>query len=365
MIDLTLESAASNGVVAVGPSAPEMVPTPVVSPADITLPVATNELAIRDAWVALDGWCESNGFGAPRRMNTEPQPVYSFASATGVMSIKIGSAQAEWNGLAYRLGFPPLLFAGRPYLHSLDLRKNFSALTGSYPTPGTNRVIVIDPGHGGSDSGASNVYSGHFEKEYALDLARRLQARLLARGWTALLTRTNDVFVTLSERVAFAERHQASLFISLHFNSAFPDRQQAGLETYCLTPSGMPSSLTRGYADNTTLVYPNNRFDEWNLQLAMTVHKALLGVNGHADRGVRRARFLTVLQGENRPAVLVEGGYLSNPREARQIADPDYRQRMAEALAEALTGGEVERRTNVASQVLPGMPSTNSDGKMN
>jgi hypothetical protein len=62
----------------------------------------------------------------------------------------------------------------------------------------------------------------------------------------------------------------------------------------------------------------------------------VLSVNGHADRGVRRARFLGVLQGQNRPAVLVEGGYLSNPQEAQRIADPAYRQRLAEALAKAL-----------------------------
>jgi len=364
MIDLTLENAASNPPPASTLPEPQP-PVPAVSPADIIPPVAKIEVPVRDVWVLLDDWCQSNGFSPPRLMTTGPQPVYSFASSTGVMSVKIGSQVALWNGMEYRLGFPPLIFAGRPYLHSLDLRKNFSALTGTFLAPDTNRVIVLDPGHGGSDSGTSNVYTGHFEKEYTLDLARRLQALLLARGWTALLTRSNDSTVHLADRVAFAEQHHASLFVSLHFNSAFPDRQQSGLETYCLTPSGMPSSLTRGFSDNPSLVYPNNRYDDWNLQLAVTLHRALLNVNGHDDRGVRRARFLTVLQGENRPAVLIEGGYLSNPREARQIADPDYRERMAEALAEALTGSEALRRTSIASQVPPMAPMTNADGKMN
>jgi N-acetylmuramoyl-L-alanine amidase len=82
--------------------------------------------------------------------------------------------------------------------------------------------------------------------------------------------------------------------------------------------------------------FPNNAWDEANLRWAVRVHRALLTVNGGSDRGVRRARFLGVLRGQNCPAVLVEGGYLSNPAEARKISDPAYRQQLAEALAKAL-----------------------------
>lgn len=336
------------------------VPMPTVVPAPPAAEVETN-----DTWISLERWCEVNGFGAPKRSSSETPPTFLFSSAAGVMSIKIGSELARWNGLEYRLGFAPELFGGHPYVHALDVRKNFQPLMASFSPPGTGQVIVIDPGHGGSDAGASNVYNGHFEKEYALDEARRLQAVLVSRGWTVFLTRSNDVFVPLADRVAFAEQHHAGLFISLHFNSAFPDRQQSGLETYCLTPSGMASTLTRGYADNPALIYPNNRFDDLNMELAVQVHRALLEANGHQDRGVRRARFLTVLQGQNRPAILVEGGYLSNPQEARQIADAAYRQKLAEALAQALTGNEWDRRTSLASQSLVAPPATNSDGKIN
>ena len=165
--------------------------------------------------------------------------------------------------------------------------------------------------------------------------------------------------------MAIAEQHNADLFLSLHFNSAFPDREQAGLETYCLTPTGMPSNLTRGFKDNAALTFPNNRFDTENLQYAVQLHRALLDVNGHADRGVRRARFLGVLQGQNRPAVLVEGGYLSNPREARQIADPAYRQKMAEALARALLEN-AGMGMKLASQTPPAATAPASpDGKAN
>jgi N-acetylmuramoyl-L-alanine amidase len=98
----------------------------------------------------------------------------------------------------------------------------------------------------------------------------------------------------------------------------------------------MSSSLTRGYEDDPRQSFPNNAFDEQNLALAVRLHRALLGVNGGEDRGVRRARFQAVLRGQNRPAVLIEGGYLSNPAEARRIGDPAYRQKLAEAIAKAL-----------------------------
>ena len=151
-----------------------------------------------------------------------------------------------------------------------------------------------------------------------------------------MLFRSSDIDMSLSNRIAFAEARKADVFLSLHFNSAAPNNQQVGLETYSLTPSGMPSTITRGYYDDLALAFPNNAFDAENLRVALQVHRALLQVNGRHDRGVRRARYLSVLRGQNRPAILIEGGYLSNPVEARRIADPAYRQKLAEAVAGAL-----------------------------
>jgi N-acetylmuramoyl-L-alanine amidase len=98
----------------------------------------------------------------------------------------------------------------------------------------------------------------------------------------------------------------------------------------------MPSTLTRGYEDNWLENLPNNAFDAQNLQLAVKLHSALLRATGIEDRGVRRARFIGVLRGQKRPAILIEAGYLSNPREARLIEDPAYRQKLAETVATAL-----------------------------
>ena len=243
---------------------------------------------------------------------------------------------ADWDGLELHLGFEPQLINGLPFVHFLDLKKNIEPLIRSLALPvKTNWIVVIDPGHGGQNTGTTSVTDGVPEKEFTLDWARRLEPLLASNGWQVVLTRTNDVDVPLSDRVAIAEEHHADLFISLHFNSAAPSQEQAGLETYCLPPAGLPSTLTRGYEDDLSLAFTNNAFDAENLRYAFRLHRALAQVIG-SDRGVRHARFLGVLRGQSRPAVLSEGGYLSNPGEARRIADPAYRQKLAVAVAEGL-----------------------------
>ena len=298
--------------------------------------VATNQIA--GPWVPLDRWCKANGLTAPCPLTIGGAPGYALSTTNGVFLLRAGSEVAHWDGLELRLAFAPQLAGGQPCVHTLDLTKTIQPLVAgaSMDFLRTNLTIVIDPGHGGADSGTRSVWGNRYEKEFTLDWARRLGSLLASRGWRVYLTRTNDTDLSLSNRVAFAAARQAGMFVSLHFNSAAPNGQQAGLETYCLTPAGMPSTLTRGYGDDPALAFPNNAFDAENLQFSLRVHRALLQVNGRRDRGVRRARFLGVLRGQHCPAILVEGGYLSNPEEARRITDPAYRQRLAEALALAL-----------------------------
>lgn len=291
----------------------------------------------RELWIPAERWVRENHLGVLRETSATPVPTYALTTTRGLLRFQIKSLIAKWNGLDFHLGFEPQLIGGQPFLHTLDLEKNIMPLLQPFAVPTrTNRVLVIDPGHGGRNTGTESVFGNANEKVFTLDWARRLGRVLETNGWRVLLTRTNDADVALSNRVAFAEEHQADLFISLHFNSAAPSREQAGLETYCLTPAGMFSTLKRGYEDDPALVFPNNAFDEANFQCALNIHRALLKGAGLADRGVRRARFLGVLRGQNRPAILIEGGYLSNPREARRIADPAFRQKLAQAVADAL-----------------------------
>ncbi|HEY6227992.1 MAG TPA: N-acetylmuramoyl-L-alanine amidase, partial [Verrucomicrobiae bacterium] len=173
------------------------------------------------------------------------------------------------------------------------------------------------------------------EKNLTLDWARRVEKLLQGTDWQVYMTRTNDTFLSLTQRVAFAEAKKADIFVSLHFNS-FSKPSEAGLESYAMTPVGMASHVTRDFADDINVPVPNNEFDIDNFLLAYDMHRAMLRKTGCKDRGVRRARFMTVLRDQRRPAVLLEGGYLSNPEEAKLIATPEYRQKLAEAVVEAL-----------------------------
>lgn len=318
------------------PAAPAAPPAPVPAPAPELPLAATNQPA--ETWIPLQRWCKANDLAAPYSLGAAPSARCALSTPGGVLVLWAGSQSVYWDGLEIRLGFAPQVLGGQTCVHAIDLKKTLEPLARG---PGasllkTNAILVIDPGHGGADSGAKSVWGSRCEKEFTLDWARRLEPLLATNGWRVFLTRTNDADLSLSNRIAFAEARQAEVFLSLHFNSAAPDEREAGLETYCLTPTGMPSSVTRGYGDDAALAFPNNAFDAENLQLASRVHRALLQVNGRLDRGVRRARYLGVLRGQNRPAILVEGGYLSNLREARRIADPAYRQKLAEAVAQAL-----------------------------
>jgi N-acetylmuramoyl-L-alanine amidase len=289
-------------------------------------------------WVSLDNWAAEHGVGKPHLLSNQPVSSYAIDSPKGVMILAIGSREATWNGIEIHLGFGPQIIDGQIFVYGLDVQKNLEPLLCGPPLalPQANPVIVVDPGHGGMNSGTHSILDGRFEKEFTLDWAKRLAPLLEQEGWQVFLTRESDVDDSLSNRVAFAEAHHADLFISLHFNSLAPDTIPAGIETYCLTPTGMPSTLTRGFGDYWSEKFPNNTFDAENLQLAVRLQGALVHATGMEDRGVCRARFIGVLHGQHRPAVLIEAGFLSNPSDARQIENAEFRQKLARAVAEAL-----------------------------
>jgi len=306
--------------------------------APLTAPVPQSQDRPAEMWIALDRWCKANSLPLPARVEASADSGYQLNTPKGNLYLRAGSRLAYLGGLEFQLGFAPQLIDTEPFVHMLDLAKTIRPLLSGPPAipPDGDRVIVVDPGHGGENGGAASVLGNGFEKDFTLDWARRLQPLLSSNGWHVFLTRIDDSNPAIPARVAFAQNHRAGLFLSLHFNSIAGDPRQSGLETYCLTPAGMPSTVTRGFEDDASMVYPNNAFDVQNVQLAYEVHRALLRASGGRDRGVRHARFPGVLRGQQRPAILVEAGYLSNPEEARRIAEPAYRQRLAEAVAGAL-----------------------------
>ena len=299
---------------------------------------ATPTNRVVTTWVSLKEWAAQNNIGPVQRISAGAQPTFALRAPRGLLIVRANDQVAYWNSIELHLGFAPRFADDQIFLRNLEITKSVEPLLHplSLPPP-NNRVIVIDPGHGGTNYGATSVLDRSHEKQYTLDWAKRLASILATNGWKVFLTRTNDMDISLPDRAGFADACKADVFISLHFNapSSANDQGEAGIETYCVPPNGMPSTLIR-YEDNPTLVFPNNRFDTDSLRYAMQVQRSMLKISGAHDRGVGRARFMTVLRLENRPAILVEGGYLSNPREARHIQDPAYRQKLAEAVAAAL-----------------------------
>ena len=297
--------------------------------------ILTPSVVPANGWLPLQNWCQSNSLGNMQKIGSGQ---YAVVTRAGTLSVLLGSQMAHWDGTAIWLGFAPRIVGGQVCLHALDAQKTLDPLLHRAPRAAKQgRVLVIDPGHGGSDGGTVGSNKKHLEKNFALDWALRIQALLRTNGWNVFLTRSADVDLALTNRVAFADQVGADLFVSLHFNGLNAAASHSGVETFCLTPTGLPSSVTRGYEDNVRLEFPNNSYDRDNLQYAYRLHREILAATHATDGGLRHARFMGVLRGQHRPAVLIEGGFLSNTEEARRVATPAYRQKLAEAVARALT----------------------------
>jgi N-acetylmuramoyl-L-alanine amidase len=179
--------------------------------------------------------------------------------------------------------------------------------TGVKDTSRTFRTVVIDAGHGGHDTGARSRWGG-LEKNATLDTALRLDPKLRAAGFNTVLTRRGDSFISLGERTAISNRQENSIFVSLHYNDA-KVRRAYGVETYYRSKSSQ--------------------------KLAESIQAAMCRLPGVASRGVKTANYW-VLRRNEYPAVLIEGGFFSNPREAARCAKPAYREAIAGAIADAI-----------------------------
>ncbi len=228
-------------------------------------------------------------------------------------------------------------------------------------SPAAETVIVLDPGHGGVETGAVGP-TGAAEKEVALDIARRLRELLeREKGVSVVLTRDEDRIVPLDERTAIANHNRAELFVSIHLNAS-PAESAFGAETYFLSAEATDDKARTlaalenrafGVEDERQVVAPDGNEDRdielilWDLaqnqylaessRLAESVQRELNALAGTRNRGIRQAPF-TVLMGATMPAILVEAGFVSNPAEEGRLKDGAYRQKVAEALARAIAG---------------------------
>lgn len=267
-----------------------------------------------------------------QNLRSEGETVW-FTAPTLEMKATEGKQDLYINNVRFVLSYPVIRYNGRTLFSRLDLAKLIDpVLRPSYiHTAKPFHTVVIDPGHGGHDPGARGVLGP--EKNYALKLALELRNSLIERGYSVRMTRDTDKFLSLEERVRYANSVEDSVFVSVHFNSGKSDAH--GIETYALSPQGA-SSTYKGSRSTDAELLSGNRLDSENIALATAVHASVLHRIPAVDRGIKRARW-TVLTGIERPAILFEGGFITNSSECSKVSTQSYRTTMAEAIAEAIT----------------------------
>ncbi len=263
-----------------------------------------------------------------------------------------GSQEIYLNDLKFVLSYPVVEnAAGETKIATLDVDKVIAPVVRPQyiKNAGKLRCVVIDAGHGGRDAGACN--GSLREADLNLALAKKLKALLLKSGFQVVMTRETDVFLTLQQRVDIANRYQDAIFVCLHHNSA--RSSASGIETFTLAPQGTTSPFARTQRDR---FLAGNMQDSTNIALAAAVHSTAILYSKAPDRGIQRARF-SVLCTVRHPAILFEGGFVTNPREARLIADSDYQK----TLALALHNGIVRYRNVMLAKGVRPAPAGNSN----
>jgi N-acetylmuramoyl-L-alanine amidase len=197
--------------------------------------------------------------------------------------------------------------------------------------PETAAVVVIDPGHGGQDSGA--MCAGMLEKDLTLDVAQRIDRLLQAQGVPTVLTRVGDAYVSLPERVALTNRVPHCVLVSIHFNE--DDKPvSSGVETYYAerqTPPGPALASWLPFWHKAVAAEPNVE----SQSMAGFIQQELVARTHAVNRGTKPQQFF-VITNVRHPAVLVEGGFLTNKEDIAKIANPEYREQIAIAVTEGL-----------------------------
>ncbi len=168
------------------------------------------------------------------------------------------------------------------------------------------RTVVIDAGHGGHDHGGQ--WGKVYEKHLALDTAYRLEGRLKSLGYQTVMTRRSDYFISLPQRVSSANRYRNAIFVSLHYNYTWK-QHVSGLETFYSSESGRA--------------------------LAQCVQSSLIRRTRTVDRKAKYARFY-VIRHSKLPAILVEGGFVSNSTERSRLKSGEFREAIAQGIADGI-----------------------------
>jgi N-acetylmuramoyl-L-alanine amidase len=197
--------------------------------------------------------------------------------------------------------------------------------------PGPFAVVILDPGHGGQDSGA--MCGGLLEKDLTLDVARRIDRLLDSEGIATLMTRLGDTYVSLADRAAFANRIRNCIFVSIHFNE---DNKPvaSGVETYYAAHQITAGSLMASWLPFLWRPLSDAPNPE-SQRLAGFVQEALVARTRAIDRGAQPGQFF-VIANVSSPAVLIEGGFLTNKEDISKLTSEDYRGQIAAAVADGI-----------------------------
>ena len=258
----------------------------------------------------------------------------SLRSERRAIRAQAGTSELSINGVRFFTHFPLLSSGDQDLISVMDVSKIIEPVLRPSRIQKSQKVetVILDPGHGGSDQGASSSWGS--EKLFTLDVALAARKELIRAGYRVEMTRATDTAVSLEERVNIANRFPHAVFVSIHFNSSYGG---AGVESYALAPEGVTSNLSSEHHVSAADVarHAGNAQDGQNIALTASIHATVLTRLAAFDRGVKHARF-HVLRDVKIPAVLIEGGFLSNSAEGQRIATSYYRQRLGAAIAQGI-----------------------------
>jgi N-acetylmuramoyl-L-alanine amidase len=282
-------------------------------------------------YIRLNEWAEVNEFKMVTRAKSG---VIELTNESATLTFETDSRNAhrsQISGANVILSYPVIDRRGSTLISLLDVQKSLEPILFPKKSPAEIRTICLDAGHGGKDPG--NIDGANYEKKYTLLLALATQKLLQDAGFKVVLTRTNDIYISPSDRPEIAARLGADLFVSLHYNSiAAPGVR--GIQVHCLPPPGTKSSDAGGGRGDEP-AYPGNLHDDHNVLLAYEVLRNITPKLPLEDIGVKRNHY-EVLRDAHMPAILIEGGFMTDPLDSRKIYDADFRLRMAQSIVNGI-----------------------------
>src|SRR5947208_14223069 len=273
----------------------------------------------------------SHFYGLPAGISASGEKV-ELETVKNPLEFVSGSREVMINGARSWLCFPVIEHDGKYLVSRTDVAKTIEPLVRPHRVSNVGKVqtVVLDPGHGGYDRGQVSRYG--YEKDFALDVARKLRPLLLAKGLRVIMTREGDYFVPLEVRAQIANAARDSIFVSIHFNATNDDPNATGFEIFSFTPRGAPSTSDSAVAPSALGTQPGSTVDAQSMALSACIYHSLLGHLPEYDRGIKRARF-AVLRLTKVPAVLIEGGFLTEQGQCKLIARKEWRAKLAHAIS--------------------------------